>query len=603
MKKKFLSLLFGVFAVCNVHAQDITTYRGAFAPAPEPMWTEGWTNWNPNSTAYGAPTVTVSTSITSNTTWTANNVYLIQGLIYVENGATLTIEAGTVIRGDASVANSSLVVARGGKVLALGTSCNPIVFTSSKAAGSRAPGDWGGVILLGRARNNQSASQIIEGMAVGDARNNYGGTDDNDNSGILKYVRIEFGGYVFSQNNEINGLTMGSVGRGTEIDYVQVSFTNDDAFEWFGGTVNCKHLVAYRNVDDDFDPDFGYSGTVQYAVAVKDPALSDNPTISTSEGFESDNDANGSSLLPKTTAKFYNVTQIGAFRCASNNAAGYTQPSATGFRRGARIRRNSELKIYNSILMNNWRGFLADAVTLGTAQLGFQNNIIGVDLSTSFTAPYAGVARVGEDAPSTAFVNDANFSNVVVSTSACDLLENPWTFVNPDFRPKVSGAGSVATSAGTTAGANLTAVIEIDNTLFPANGTIDFLVSPFEQGSGATNGIITVTIQKPSGWNITVPGITLTASAQSGVTGSSNVSGGVTNSNGNWNFRDDGNNIIATSKPGITLAAGGFVQLGFTATRRANTATGTTQNMGVFISGGGDATPADNNAVTSLSAN
>ncbi len=604
MKHKILSILMVLLSAMTVQAQEITNYRGAFAPSPEPQWTDNWTNWDPQNAAYGNPTVTVSTSITSNTTWTSNNVYLLQGLIYVESGATLTIQAGTIIRGDHTIANTSLVIARGGKIQALGTACNPIVFTSNRAGGTRVKGDWGGIIMLGKAKNNQGTNVQIEGTSAGDTRNFHGGTDDNDNSGTLKYVRIEFGGYVFAANNEINGLTMGSIGKATTIDYVQVSFGNDDAFEWFGGNVNCKHLVAYRNLDDDFDTDFGFSGTVQYCLGIKDPSISDDPAVSTSEGFESDNDAAGSTLTPKTSAKFYNVTQIGAFRCAGNSSTAFTQPSANGFRRAARIRRRSELKIFNSILMNNWRGLLVDANTLANDQQGFQNNIVGLDTTTVFTSPYTGVGLSGEDAGSKSFLFNAAFNNTIIGpTATCDLLLNPWTFTNPDFRPNTTSAGTLVTTAGTTSGANLTAIVEIDNSLFSANQATEFLVDPFEQGSGATSGTITITVQKPSGWNITVPGITLSATAVSGVNGTSNVSGGTANNNGNWNFRDDGVNVIATSKPGVTIAINGFAQIGFTATRKGTTATGTNQNLGVFISGGGDTTSADNVAVTQFSAN
>jgi hypothetical protein len=158
--------------------------------------------------------------------------------------------------------------------------------------------------------------------------------DNNDNSGTLKYVRIEFGGYVYAPNNEINGLTFGAVGSGTTIDYVQVSYSNDDAFEWFGGAVNCKHLVSYRNLDDDFDTDNGYSGIVQFALAIRDPQISDNPSVSTSEGFESDNNATGSSVSPYTRAIFTNCTLIGpSYRLSLPNGG----TLASGFKRCARI--------------------------------------------------------------------------------------------------------------------------------------------------------------------------------------------------------------------------------------------------------------------------
>lgn len=593
-----------------VNAQDMTSYRGAFAPAPEPQWTDGWTNWDPQNTAYGVANVTVSGSITSNTTWTSNNIYKISGIVYVNSGATLTIQAGTVIRGDETVANSSLFVARGGKLIAIGTACNPIVFTSNKAAGSRAKADWGGIVLMGNAVNNQGVNVQIEGTAVGEPRNFYGGTNDADNSGTLKYVRIEFGGYVFAANSEINGLTLGSVGSGTTIDYVQSSFINDDAFEWFGGSVKCKHLVAYRCLDDDFDTDFGFHGMVQYGLSVKDPAVSDDPAVSTSEGFESDNDANGSALTPKTTASFYNITHIGAFRCNSN-AGPLTQPTAVGFRRGARPRRNTEIKIYNSILMNDWRGLLIDASTLANGNAGFQNNIIAMDLSTVWTTPYAGAAVAGEDANSTTFLNTPAFNNTIISTAAntCSLLTNAWTFTNPDFRPNSGYAGGTnPLNSGSTAAADLSAIIEIDNALFTANQSIEFLADALENGTGATNGTITISIPKLTGWDVKVPNgsggfLALSGTPVSGVNTTSNVSGGTANTNGNWNFSDNGSSIVATSKPGITIALGDYVQLGFTATRKAGTSTGTNQNLGVNINGGGDVTPVNNGAVQIFSAN
>jgi len=598
-----------LIATVFANAQDATTYRGAFAPAPEPQWTDGWTNWDPQTTAYGAANITVSGSITSNTTWTNNNIYKISGIVYVNSGATLTIQAGTVIRGDETVANSSLFVARGGKLVAIGTACNPIVFTSNKVPGARAKADWGGVVLLGNAINNQGTNVQIEGTSAGEPRNFHGGGNDADNSGTLKYVRIEYGGYVFAANNEINGLTLGSVGSGTTIDNVQVSFVNDDAFEWFGGSVTAKHLVAYRCLDDDFDTDFGFHGLVQYGLSIKDPAIADVPAVSTSEGFESDNDAAGSALTPKTAARFYNITQIGAFRC-SGNAGPLVQPTADGFRRGARLRRNTELKIFNSIFLNNWRGLLVDAVTNANGNAGFQNNIIAGDFTTVWTAPYAGVALYGEDATSTAYLTNPAFNNIQVSgaANACSLLTNAWSFTNPDFRPNAAYAGGNPLSTGATSAADLSAIIEIDNALFTANQSVDFLADALENGVGATNGTITISIPKLTGWDIKVPNgsggfLALSNTPVSGVSGNSNVSGGTANTNGNWNFTDNGSSIVATSKPGVTIANSDFVQLGFTATRKAGTSTGTNQNLGLNVSGGGDVTPVNNSAVTIFSAN
>lgn len=615
MKKQLLFILSALCTTTMITAQDITSYRGAFAPAPERQWTESWTNFDPQNAVYGAPTVTINSDITVNTTWTANNVYLLDALVYVNSGVTLTIEPGTVIRGNGG--NKSILVARGGKLIAEGTACKPIVFTSNQAAGSRTPGAWGGILLLGNAKHNLGSSNLIEGLPNTDPRNFHGGTNDDDNSGVLKYVRIEYSGFIFSTNNEINGLTMGSVGRNTLIDYVQVSFGDDDAFEWFGGSVNAKHLVAFKGKDDDFDTDNGFSGTVQYGLSIKDPNISD---ASQSEGFESDNSATGvNGLLPKTSAKFYNITQIGAFRCASNAAASGTAPTALFLhRRGARVRRNSDLKIVNSILMNNWRGFFADnaivsgqptaPVTVNYAEDSavFRNNIIAGDFTTTWTGgTYNGTKSLAyED------VNSRNIGTNLVyqndSLNTCSVLLDAWN-VNPslaDFRPNGAGDGAIVLDpTNLSVGADLTPIVQIDGGLFTANQASDFLVGVLENGGGSTNGVITVTIPKLSGWSITVPGITLTGVNQSGVNGTSNVGGGTPNNNGSWNFRDDGANIIATSKPGVIIAKSDFSQVGFVATRLGATSNGTNQNLGVFVGGGGDTTPGNNSALTGFSAN
>lgn len=236
--------------------------------------------------------------ITSNLTLKANNTYKLRGLVYVTNGATLTIEPGTKIVGEADK-NGGLIITRGSKIMAEGTVNNPIIFTSEKPVPKR--GDWAGVVILGAALTNssyngqQGIGEIEGGInnAAGDGL--YGGTNAADNSGVLKYVRIEYAGYAFLPDKEINGLTFGGVGSGTTVDYVQVSYANDDSFEWFGGTVNCTHLIAYKGLDDDFDTDNGFSGKVQFGIAVRDPLVAD---VSGSNAFESDNDANGSALTP-----------------------------------------------------------------------------------------------------------------------------------------------------------------------------------------------------------------------------------------------------------------------------------------------------------------
>jgi hypothetical protein len=596
MTKRILTFTF-LLAITSMMAmaQVPTTYRGAFEPAPAAMWTDNWTNWDPQNASYGAPTVNVSGIITTNTTWTKNNVYLLQGTVFVDSLVTLTIEAGTVVRGDANTVISALVIQRGAKIIANGTPCNPIVFTSSKASGARVKGDWGGIIIEGRAPNNLGVEVPIEGIGATNLRARHGGNIPNDNSGSLTYARIEYAGFMIAANNEMNSLTMGSVGNGTTIHHVQTSFGLDDAFEWFGGTVNCSHLVSYRNLDDDFDTDNGFSGTIQFALGVKDPAVADVPAVSTSEGWESDN--NGSApftILPKTSAKFYNVTQIGAFRCGSN-AGGITQPTADGFRRGARIRRNSEMKIYNSILMNNWRGLIMDADVLANGQAAFQNNVIAMDYSTIWTAPYAGAAVAAENAATSTYLNNPVNGNTIISTP-CDVLVNAWSFTNPDYRPNTGASSGAALS-----GADLTPGIQIETALFNANQTAELLVDIFENAVGNSNGTITVTIPVPSGFTLAVPSIaTLSSTPTSGTNGTSSFFATPYN-NGDWNFSLSGGFVTATSKAGVSIPQSGVSTLGFTIKRNTATPAGTNSNLVISVSGGSDSTPANNSANNSLS--
>ncbi|MDO4826684.1 MAG: hypothetical protein Q4B16_03910 [Bacteroidia bacterium] len=304
----------------------------------------------------------------------AKGTYHLKGWVYIADGAELTIEPGAVVKGDKATM-AALVVERGGKLIARGTRNEPIVFTSGQEAGSRKPGDWGGVILCGKARNNQT-EMIIEGGP----RSKHGGDEDSDNSGVLSYVRIEFAGYPFKTDKEINGLTLGSVGSGTQIDHIQVSYSNDDSIEWFGGCSNAKYLIAWKGWDDDFDTDNGFSGTVQFALAVRDSRIAD---VSQSNGFESDNCADGAEVTPFTSAVFSNVTFVGPKLDASfvndadyiNGGALYpNNGSALGkFQAAMQIRRNSRLNCINSIAVGYPVGLMLDnqkGDTQGAAQQG-----------------------------------------------------------------------------------------------------------------------------------------------------------------------------------------------------------------------------------------
>ena len=303
--------------------------------------------------------------------------YTLKGWVYVGAGSTLTIEPGTIIKGDKATM-AALIVEPGAKLIAQGTPELPIVFTSAQPAGSRKPGDWGGLIICGKAPNNQTTMQI-----EGGPRTKHGGTDVHDNSGVLSYVRIEFAGYPFQTDKEINGLTLGSVGDATQIDHVQVSYSNDDSFEWFGGTVNCSHLICYNGWDDDFDTDNGFGGTVQYGLVVRNGKLADK---SQSNSFESDNCADGADVAPYTTALFSNITFIGpkatdaTFQNTTDyiNGGGYNpnNGSALGrFQAAMQIRRGSRLNCINSVAVGYPIGIMLDGEKGNTQQQAQQGNI------------------------------------------------------------------------------------------------------------------------------------------------------------------------------------------------------------------------------------
>lgn len=301
---------------------------------------------------------------TGKQTLQAGKKYILKGWVYCRPGSELTIPAGTIIQGDKQT-KAALIIEPGAKIHAVGTASSPIIFTSEEAKGSRKPGDWGGVILCGKAPNNNGTmKQQIEGGP----KTKHGGTDANDNSGEFEYVRIEYAGYPFQRDKEINGLTLGSVGAGTKLDHVQVSYSNDDSFEWFGGTVNAKYLIAFKGWDDDFDTDNGFSGNVQFGLAYRDSKIADT---SNSNTFESDNNANGDDVAPVTSANFANITTIGpkandtSFQNDANYINGNGENPNNGaslglFQAAAQIRRGSHLNIYNSVFVGWPVGLMID---------------------------------------------------------------------------------------------------------------------------------------------------------------------------------------------------------------------------------------------------
>ncbi len=402
--------------------------------------------------------ITISGDITADQKWYAVARYKLSGFVYVKNNATLTIEAGTIIQG-ISGTKAALMIERGSKIMAQGTALKPIVFTSDKPVGSRHSGDWGGLVLLGKAKTNKHDNGTGVGIAEGGIGSEYGGSDDDDNSGVLQYVRIEFPGIALTStaNSEINGLTLYAVGRGTTIDHIQVSYSGDDSFEWFGGSVNCKYLVCIRGLDDEYDTDNGYSGTCQFLLGIRDADISDQ---SGSNGFESDNDAEGSLLTPTSHPIFCNVTLYGPL------ASSATLPVGHLFKRAMHIRRSSQLCSYNSVFVGWPTGLLLDG-TLGNTPTKADDNIVQIEncILGGMTANYgetSGTPNVAYTIAQTqSYFENPSRNNATASLT--DILgANLLSITSPSLLPAVGNI--VLTSGASFTNTNLSGNAFIDKT-------------------------------------------------------------------------------------------------------------------------------------------
>jgi hypothetical protein len=412
-------------------------------------------------------TINLSGKITKDTTLYAKDVNFLSGVVYITKGVTLTIQEGARVQGKSGADAAALVICRGAKIIAKGTADKPIIFTSS--AQNPTSGDWGGIVILGTAKVNAALpwkGKTITGLTaveggINDTEIGYGlagsGDDafptgnDNDNSGILQYARIEYAGYAYQPDNELNSLTMAGVGRGTTISHVQVTYAKDDAYEWFGGTVNCKYIIAYKTQDDDFDSDLGYSGKVQFGIILRDSAIAD---ISQSEAFESDNDPAGSANAPTTSAVFSNITAIGP-RINPEFGRGNNLYLA-----GAHIRRNSSISIHNAIFAGWPIGLLIDDTRVVTNGSTFKNYTDSISRLRNITL--AGNTRNLEyrlkantntgstDAFLATFSNPSHGNTILLSASS-DVLKliQPFNYTNPDFTPFANPNTSTANIAAT----------------------------------------------------------------------------------------------------------------------------------------------------------
>ncbi|HET7747465.1 MAG TPA: hypothetical protein VFM29_09205, partial [Vicinamibacteria bacterium] len=324
------------------------------------------------------PVVVASGSVRQPETWTNANHYLLRGAVFVEEGVTLTIQAGTRVVGEAGSVGT-LIVKRGGRLMAIGTREQPIVFTSDQPVGQRARGDWGGIIINGRAPVN-----IPGGEGVGEADTGiYGGDDPNDDSGSLRYVRVEFAGTEFSPDNELNGIAFQGVGRGGRYEFIQVHMNKDDGLEWFGGTADIKYAVVTNAADDSFDWTFGWSGRGQFIVVSQRGDDSDN-------GIEADNNEFGNDFLPRAHPEIYNITLCGD---PDRNEGGEST-------RGFLLRRGTAGTIRNFVLQ------------------GFKNVGIEVNGNSTLAQATAGTLRVSHGV----IFNSGSGGNTFAAASTAPLL-------------------------------------------------------------------------------------------------------------------------------------------------------------------------------------
>jgi hypothetical protein len=375
----------------------------------------------------------ISSDITTNRRLYKDTVYTISGFIHVADGATLTIDPGTTIMGDYDVVGSSLFVLRGAKIEAIGTAADPIVFTSSRPVGSRMPGDWGGLIIVGNAQINRTSPIILEGTGTGvdNPQVNYaGGTDDADNSGELRYVRVEYAGYATATDAELNSFTLAALGSGTKLSYLQAINGLDDNFEIFGGTVDGKYLVSYEAGDDHFDMSEGYRGRLQFLIAYQSRVLtpragagnvSADPQGIENDGCNGAGCANGHASTPYTIPLIANFTLIGT-------GAGVVDATSGGI--GMVLRRGTGGYYVNGVVARWPRAAfsLRDPGTETRINAGdlVMNNIAIADVGTTFQT---GTDRYTMDMAGNAITTiDGNASGLFVGFPASNVASSfDWT--------------------------------------------------------------------------------------------------------------------------------------------------------------------------------
>ncbi len=387
-------------------------------------WTNGWTDYNPVIKNYATPQIVIDKPILNDYTMLSHKTYLLKGKVYIAPGVTLHIQPGTVIRGDKST-NATLIVSRGAQIRSMGTKEKPVVFTSNMPIGRRRSGDWGGIIVLGQAKINRKAGKALMEGGLDPKLGIYGGTIDDDNSGVIQYTRIEFAGRKIDESNEINGLSLAAVGSKTKLDHIQVSFTSDDSFEFYGGSVSASHLISFKCQDDDFDMSYGYSGSLQFGVALRHPRIKD---FSGSNGIEVDSYASDDNPASINMNMLTNCT-ISNFTIASpkSDIKGVGQLS-----QGIKIGNDAYLSVYNSVILGfNFGIFVkTDKSQQGvfSGKSNFENNFF---VGSRYPVGNAD----GNNSDLNDYFVNPRLSNFHYTTFTGPLLEDPYNLRYPKFTP------------------------------------------------------------------------------------------------------------------------------------------------------------------------
>ncbi|MTH15704.1 hypothetical protein [Flavobacterium sp. LC2016-01] len=387
-------------------------------------WMNNWTNFKPAANEYNEATNIIAGTIDKDLKLLKRNTYQLVGVVYVTNNATLTIEPGTVIRGD-DKSCGTLVITNGAKIMAEGLETDPIIFTSNKEKTERKPGDWGGIIILGKAPINTLGGLHTLPFDLEPLLNHYGGQDAEDNSGALKYVRIEYAGRKLSALKELNGLSLAGVGRKTVLSNIQISFSNDDSFECYGGDLNLNNLISYRTTDDDFDFTQGAQINISNSIAIRHPFSSD---VSGSRCFEVDSfDKIGNTDMSKKMTKI-NATNITLVNLEENNQ-GLVRESVY-------VREDTFFNLSNSIIS----GFTPFALLEGNigdgdanlAKLTFKNLIVN-NCNGGITSESS-----SSDPAIQNFYNSQNSGIEYTKIKNVDLFTTPNIKGSPDFRANVN---------------------------------------------------------------------------------------------------------------------------------------------------------------------